>query len=56
METIDPFEEAWKDKEVFLTGGTGMLGAALLLKMVQDTNASRFHVLVRGGEDMYGRM
>jgi FlaA1/EpsC-like NDP-sugar epimerase len=46
------FEEAFAGRHVFLTGGTGMLGTSLLVKMTKDTSVSAFHVLVRGGEGM----
>ena len=44
------FENAFEGRHVFLTGGTGMLGTSLLVKMTKDTSVSAFHVLVRGGE------
>lgn len=46
------FEEAFAGRHVFLTGGTGMLGTSLLVKMTKDTSVSAYHVLVRGGEGM----
>jgi hypothetical protein len=47
------FNEAFEGRHVFLTGGTGMLGTALLVKMMRDTSVSAIHVLVRGGEGRY---
>lgn len=43
-------EEAFDGQDVFLTGATGMLGTALLLKITKDTGIRRIYVLVRGGE------
>lgn len=47
------FEQAFQGRHVFLTGATGMLGTALLVKMVNATNVSAIHVLVRGGEGVF---
>jgi hypothetical protein len=47
------FNQAFEGRHVFLTGGTGMLGTALLVKMTRDTSVSAIHVLVRGGEGKY---
>jgi FlaA1/EpsC-like NDP-sugar epimerase len=47
------FEQAFEGRHVFLTGATGMLGTALLVKMTKDTSVAAFHVLVRGGEGMF---
>ena len=44
------FEKAFEGRHVFITGGTGMLGASMLVKMTKETSVSAFHVLVRGGE------
>jgi FlaA1/EpsC-like NDP-sugar epimerase len=46
----ETFNHAFEGRHVFLTGGTGMLGTALLVKMTKDTSVSAIHVLVRGGE------
>jgi FlaA1/EpsC-like NDP-sugar epimerase len=53
MDEKDPFETAFGARHVFLTGATGMLGTALLVKITKDTTLSRIHVLVRGGEGTY---
>lgn len=50
MNTID---QAFHGEDVFLTGATGMLGTALLLKITKDTGIRRIYVLVRGGEGEY---
>jgi FlaA1/EpsC-like NDP-sugar epimerase len=50
MEEKDPFEFAFRARDVFLTGATGMLGTALLVKITKDTTISHIHILVRGGE------
>ena len=50
MADSNAFEEAFEGRHVFLTGATGMLGTALVVKMAKDTSVSAFHVLVRGGE------
>lgn len=42
-------DEAFDGKIVFLTGATGMLGTALLVKVTLDTTIARLYVLVRGG-------
>ena len=47
------FQQAFEGRHVFLTGATGMLGTALLVKMTKDTSVDAFHVLVRGGEGMF---
>jgi len=53
MADSNAFEEAFEGRNVFLTGATGMLGTALLVKMTKDTSVSAFHVLVRGGEGRF---
>ena len=42
-------QEALEGRQIFLTGATGMLGTALVSKLVNDTTISTLHVLVRGG-------
>lgn len=42
-------EEALDGRQVFLTGATGMLGTALVSKLIKDTTISTLYVLVRGG-------
>ena len=42
-------EEALDGRQVFLTGATGMLGTALVSKLINDTTVSTLYVLVRGG-------
>jgi uncharacterized protein YbjT (DUF2867 family) len=53
MDEKNPFEHAFGARDVFLTGGTGMLGTALLVKITKDTTVSQVHILVRGGEGVY---
>lgn len=53
MDEKNPFERAFGARDVFLTGATGMLGTALLVKLTRDTTVSQVHVLVRGGESVY---
>ena len=53
MEEKNPFDYAFGARDIFLTGATGALGAALLLKITKDTAVSQIHVLVRGGEGVY---
>jgi FlaA1/EpsC-like NDP-sugar epimerase len=53
MEEKNPFGHAFGERDVFLTGATGMLGTALLVKITKDTTLSQVHVLVRGGEGRY---
>lgn len=43
-------EQALDGRQIFLTGATGMLGTALVFKLVNDTTISTLHVLVRGGQ------
>jgi hypothetical protein len=50
MDEKNPFGFAFEARDVFLTGATGMLGTALLVKITKDTAISQIHVLVRGGE------
>jgi hypothetical protein len=53
MDEKNPFEFAFGARDVFLTGTTGMLGTALLIKITKDTTISQIHILVRGGEGTY---
>lgn len=53
MVDSNDLEQAFEGRHVFLTGATGMLGTALLVKMTKDTSVASFHVLVRGGESMF---
>lgn len=46
-------QEALEGRQIFLTGATGMLGTALVSKLVNDTEISTLHVLVRGGPGKY---
>lgn len=46
-------QEALEGRQIFLTGATGMLGTALVSKLVNDTTISTLHVLVRGGPGKY---
>ena len=48
----EAFKKAFEGRHVFLTGGTGMLGTALLVKLTRATSVTAIHVLVRGGEGM----
>lgn len=43
-------ESAWKDQTCLLTGGTGMLGTALIVKLLLDTQIRRIYLIVRGGK------
>lgn len=43
-------ESAWKDQTCLLTGGTGMLGTALVVKLLLDTQLHKIYVIVRGGK------
>jgi thioester reductase-like protein len=45
----DSMDEAFHGKSVFLTGATGMLGTASLVKVTLDTTITRLYILVRGG-------
>lgn len=49
----DRVNDALQDKVVFLTGATGMLGIALVVKMTLDTTIDRVYVLVRGGSGTF---
>ncbi|GIZ44429.1 hypothetical protein CKM354_000762700 [Cercospora kikuchii] len=49
----DRVNDALQDKVVFLTGATGMLGIALVVKMALDTTIDRIYVLVRGGLERF---
>lgn len=53
MVDSNDLEQAFEGRHVFLTGATGMLGTALLVKMIKDTRVASFHILVRGGESMF---
>ncbi|GAB7326339.1 hypothetical protein MBLNU13_g10304t2 [Cladosporium sp. NU13] len=46
-------EQALDERQIFLTGATGMLGTALVSKLANDTTISTLHVLVRGGQERY---
>ena len=39
-----------RDKTVFITGATGFLGLALVVKILLDAPCGRLFLLVRGGE------
>lgn len=39
-----------EDKTIFLTGATGFLGLALVVKIIRDAPCKRLFLLVRGGE------
>jgi len=43
-------EAAWKGHTCLLTGGTGMLGTALVVKLLLDTRLERIYIIVRGGK------
>lgn len=45
----DPIGDAFDRKVIFLTGATGMLGTASLVKITMDTTTARLYVLVCGG-------
>lgn len=45
----DPMDEAFDGKTILLTGATGMLGTASLVKITMHTTTTRLYVLVRGG-------
>ncbi|CAK1362719.1 uncharacterized protein RHO25_007028 [Cercospora beticola] len=49
----DRVNDALHGKVVFLTGATGMLGIALVVKMTLDTTIDRTYVLVRGGSERF---
>ncbi|KAJ3480799.1 hypothetical protein NLG97_g7979 [Lecanicillium saksenae] len=50
MEPTSLFPDSYyAGKQVFLTGGTGMLGLALVCRLIFDTPVERVYVLVRGG-------
>jgi hypothetical protein len=49
-------DEAFDGKIVFLTGATGMLGTASLVKITLDTTVARLYVLVRGGSGKCDRL
>lgn len=42
-------DSALKEKTLFLTGATGMLGTALVVRVILDTEIAHLYVLVRGG-------
>ena len=50
MVDSNAFEQAIEGRHVLLTGATGILGTALLVKMTKDTSVAAFRILVRGGE------
>ncbi|XP_016954058.1 fatty acyl-CoA reductase wat [Drosophila biarmipes] len=47
----------YKDKTVFLTGGTGLLGKVIIEKLLRSTDVKRIYMLVRAkrGEKVEGR-
>ena len=45
----DPMDKAFHGKTILLTGATGMLGTASLVKIILHTPTTRLYVLVRGG-------
>ncbi|XP_037730807.1 fatty acyl-CoA reductase wat-like [Drosophila subpulchrella] len=47
----------YKDKTVFLTGGTGLLGKVIIEKLLRSTDVKRIYILVRPkrGENVIGR-
>ncbi|BCS04736.1 uncharacterized protein AKAW2_80537A [Aspergillus luchuensis] len=42
--------EYYDKKTVFLTGGTGFLGTAVLLRLLSDAKCKRIYLLLRGGQ------
>lgn len=40
----------FRDQSIFLTGGTGFLGLALIVKTLTTTQCRHLWLLVRGGE------
>ena len=40
----------WQDKTIFVTGATGFLGLALVIKIIRDAPCERLFLLVRGGK------
>lgn len=42
-------DSALKEKVLFLTGATGMLGTALVVRVILDIEIAHLYVLVRGG-------
>ena len=43
--------EYFRDKYIFITGATGFLGLALVVKLLYETDCQRLTLLVRGGEE-----
>lgn len=39
----------YNDKTIFITGGTGFLGTAVVYRLLTQTSVSRVYMLCRGG-------
>ena len=46
-----PNPSFFENNAIFITGATGFLGFALVVKILRDTPCSRLFLLVRGGEE-----
>ncbi|PHH85654.1 hypothetical protein CDD83_115 [Cordyceps sp. RAO-2017] len=47
---VDRVKQFYKDRTLFMTGASGMVGTVLLAKLVLDTEVKKIYALVRGGE------
>ena len=43
--------EYFREKCIFITGATGFLGLALVVKLLYETDCRQLTLLVRGGEE-----
>lgn len=46
-----PSSNFFQNQALFITGATGFLGFALVVKILRDAPRSRLFLLVRGGEN-----
>ena len=46
-----PSARFFQNQTIFITGATGFLGFALVVKILRDAPCSRLFLLVRGGEE-----
>lgn len=53
-----PIQEFYKNKIIFLTGGSGFLGKVIIEKLLRSTDVKRIYVLIRSkrGEDVQDRI
>ena len=48
---LDARKNPLRDKTILVTGATGFLGLALLLKLLSDAPCHKLYLLVRGGKE-----